>query len=80
MATNKSNMGRYIWGALGVIAILAGAWWGFGNGPYLAGEARGGASCSGCGPTGCSASATSWREFGRKILTNGRSRTQGDGQ
>ncbi|HCC55027.1 MAG TPA: hypothetical protein DEQ20_08940 [Desulfobulbaceae bacterium] len=28
--------------------------------------------CSGCGPNGCSATASSWRDLGRKIFGNGK--------
>lgn len=146
MDGKTGNMMRYILGALGLIGILAWAWWGLGNIPFLAGELKrttflvqgvscgscvsairgelfkkpgmvaldadlaqglvrinhrpplteeaivrelaglgypaqpvggqvaeiGGeptaTSCSGCGPSGCAATAASWRELFRKIF------------
>jgi copper chaperone CopZ len=146
METENRNIRRYIFGALAVIFILAGVWWGFGNAPSFAGGLKsttfqvqrvtcgsclsairgelfkkpgmvgmaadleqgllrvdhrsplteeaivlaledlgypakiatepvdlpGDASvtggCSGCGPNGCSATASSWRELSRKIF------------
>ena len=150
METRRRNMRRYIFAALAVILILAGAWWGLGNSYSFAGKlesttlqvsgiscgaclppireelfkqqgmvafaadlergllridhrpslseaaivrvlgdlgypakavpaqvapAGGQAAakgCSGCGPNGCSATAASWGELGRKIFGSGK--------
>lgn len=150
METEKRNMRRYIFGALALIFILTGVWWGLGSSTSFAGKlesttllvpgiscgaclppireelfkqqgmvdmkadlgrgllridhrpplsaeaivrvlgdlgypakvvpgqvvsaggeaaARG---CSGCGPNGCSATAASWGELGRKIFGSGK--------
>ena len=56
METKKGNMRRSIFGALAMIGILALAWWGFGNGPSLAGNLKRttflvpGISCGACLP------------------------------
>lgn len=90
MDSNKSKLMRYIFGALGLIGILALGWWGIGSSSYSGGklnsntfmmqeqtEVTGGEptaqACSGCGPNGCSATASSWGELRRKIFGNGNS-------
>jgi len=40
MGIRNGNVRRYILGALGVIAILAWAWWMFGSAPYFAGNLK----------------------------------------
>lgn len=54
MGTKKGNMRRYLLGAVAMIGFLALAWWGFGNGPSLAGNLKRttfqvqGVSCGSC--------------------------------
>lgn len=56
MEIEKRNMRRYIFGALAVIFILAGGWWGLGNSPSFAGKLESttllvpGISCGACLP------------------------------
>lgn len=90
MDSNKSNMMRYIFGALGLIGILALSWWGIASSSYSGGKLNSNTimiqeqvglpgkeptakACSGCGPNGCSATASSWDELRRKIFGNGNS-------
>lgn len=54
MGARNGNVMRYIFGTLGLIGILAGIWWGFGNVPSRAGDLKSttflvqGVTCGSC--------------------------------
>jgi len=65
MDARNGNMMRYVWGSLGLIGILAWAWWVFGNTPYYVGDPTARA-CFRCEQNVCPATAASWRELFKK--------------